>query len=207
MSLDEIKSSLDAISKSLSKTLDAREDLIRNTRDIVLLSSKAIISIHGGDLKSARENITKASRLLKKYQKKAVGNIQYHIITPEQELVEAITLLAVVEGKKIPSIKKFHVSEEAYVLGLLDSIGEMKRLVYDKIRTNNLSDAEEIFEIMENLYQTLYPFAVYDKIVRETRRKLDVARILVEDTRSAVTEEIRRSKLIESVKKLEKKFP
>jgi translin len=207
MSLDEIKSSLDTISKSLSKTLDAREDLIRNTRDIVLLSSKAIISIHGGDLKIARENIAKASRLLKKYQKKAVGNIQYHIITPEQELVEAITLLSVVEGKKIPSFEKFHVSEEAYILGLLDSIGEMKRLVYDKIRTDNLSDAEKIFEIMDNLYQTLYPFAVYDKIVRETRRKLDVARMLVEDTRSAVTEEIRRAKLIESVKKLEKKFP
>jgi translin len=47
----------------------------------------------------------------------------------------------------------------------------------------------------------LYPFAYFDKIVREVRKKLDVARILVEETRIAITEEIRRSELIKSMKK------
>jgi translin len=55
---------------------------------------------------------------------------------------------------------------------------------------------------MENLYLILYPFAAYDKIVKETRKKLDVNRILVEETRSALTEEIRRAKLIEAINKI-----
>lgn len=206
MHQDEIKTSLDLISQSLLKTLDAREDLIRNSRGIILLSSRAIISIHNKDLKTAKKNIENAKKLIIKYQKKAVGSIQHYIITPEQEFVEASVLLAVVEGKKIPSFKKLEISEEAYILGLLDSIGEMKRLVFDNIRTDKLNDAEKVFEIMENLYQILYPFAIYDKILREARRKLDVARILVEDTRSALTEEIRRKKLIDSVSKLQKDF-
>jgi translin len=43
---------------------------------------------------------------------------------------------------------------------------------------------------------------MYDKVVREARRKIDVDRILVEDARGAVTEEKRRSELIETLNKL-----
>lgn len=64
------------------------------------------------------------------------------------------------------------------------------------------SESVRFFEIMENLYLILYPFATYDKIVKETRKKLDVNRILVEETRSALTEEIRRAKLIDAINKI-----
>ena len=57
---------------------------------------------------------------------------------------------------------------------------------------------------MENLYLNLYPFATFDKIVKETRRKLDVNRFLIEETRAAITEEIRRSDLISELKKNQK---
>ena len=88
-------------------------------------------------------------------------------------------------------LKSLQVSNEAYLLGLLDCIGELKRLVFDKIRSGKGIEAIKIFEIMENLYLNLYPFATFDKIVKETRRKLDVNRFLIEETRAAITEEIR----------------
>jgi len=53
---------------------------------------------------------------------------------------------------------------------------------------------------MDDLYLQLYPFAYFDKIIKEARRKLDVDRILVEETRIAITEEIRRAELIKSMK-------
>ena len=62
----------------------------------------------------------------------------------------------------------------------------------------------KLFDMMENLYLMLYPFATYDKIVKETRRKLDVNRSLVEDTRTILTEEIRRQELIETINKTKK---
>jgi translin len=52
---------------------------------------------------------------------------------------------------------------------------------------------------MENLYLVLYPLAMYDKIVKEARRKLDVNRILVEETRAVITEEIRRNHFIKAL--------
>jgi len=204
MTLKNVKSSLDKISKSLSEVQDNREFLLKNTREIIILCSRSIISIHKGDLKTARKNLTEVDLLLKKYRKKATANLQRYLVTSEQEYVEAACLLAVVEGKEIPSDKKLKVMGESYVLGLLDCVGELKRMIFDKIRIGDTENALRTFDIMENLYLHLYTFSMYDKVVKEARRKIDVNRILVDDVRGAITEEKRRSELIKALNKLKK---
>ena len=201
MTLKNVKSSLKGISKSLKTSNESREFLIKNTRDVVKLCSHSIIAAHKGDLKLARQKVKRAEAVLKVNQKKAKNNFRKYLITPEQEFVEAHSFLAIVENKEIPSLKSLKVSEESYILGLLDCIGELKRFVLDNIRNNQLKNADRIFNVMENLYQTLYPFAMYDKIVKETRRKLDVNRILVEETRAVITEEIRRNHFVKALTK------
>ncbi len=57
-------------------------------------------------------------------------------------------------------------------------------MVFDKIRIGKIDEATRIFEVMENLYLHLYTFSLYDKVVKEARRKIDVNRILVDDVRS-----------------------
>ena len=201
MALKNVKSSLQGISKSLKASNASREFLIKNTRDTVILCSHSIIAAHNGNLRLARQKIKKAEAVLKVNQKKAKNNFKKYLITPEQEFVEAHSFLAIVENKEIPSLKSLKVSDEAYVLGLLDCIGELKRFVLDNIRNGQLKKADRIFNVMENLYQTLYPFAMYDKIVREARRKLDINRVLVEETRAVITEEIRRNHFVKALTK------
>jgi len=201
MTIKNVKSSLPLISKNLEKTNSKREFLIKNNRETVILCSQAIISIHKNDLSTAKKKIAKAKSELTKLKQKSAGDLVRYIITPEQEFVEAVSLLAVIEGKDIPSVKSLKVSDESYILGLLDCIGEIKRQVIDKIRVGDSRRATKLFDIMENLYLLLYPFASYDKIVKEARRKLDVNRMLVEETRSVLTEEIRRQELIKAIKK------
>jgi translin len=204
MTLKNVKPSLNKISKDLGATQDAREFLLKNTREIIILCSKSIIAVHKGDLAIGKNNLKQAGILLKKYKKKATGGLRRYLITPEQEFVEAACLIAIVEHKEIPSDAKLSVMPESYVLGLLDCIGELKRQVFDKIRTSEIDEAMRIFEIMENLYLQLYTFSMYDKVVKEARRKIDVNRILVEDVRSVITEEKRRTELIKILQKLEK---
>src|SRR3972149_694936 len=187
MSSQNIKSSLNKVAKSLAASQDSREYLLKNTRDVVILCSQSIISAHKGDLDTAKKMAQKANRLLATYRKKTNSELKRYLITPEQELVEASAFLAIIENKPIPSVESLKVSNESYVLGLMDLIGELKR---------------HVFEIMENLYLHLYPFAMYDKILKEARKKLDVNRKLVEDTRSAITEEVRRAHLISSLNKI-----
>ena len=204
MTLKNVKSSLNKITKSLGDIQDSREFLLKNTREIIILCSRSIIAVHKGDLKEGKKNLKQAEILLKKYKKKATGQLRRYLITPEQEFVEAACLIAIVEKKEIPSDKKLDVMPESYVLGLLDCVGELKRRVFDEIRIGQIDEATEIFEIMEDLYLQLYTFSMYDKVVKEARRKIDVNRILVDDVRSAITEEKRRTELIKTLRKLDK---
>ena len=204
MTLKNVKSSLNKITKSLGDIQDSREFLLKNTREIIILCSRSIIAVHKGDLKEGEKNLKQAETLLRKYKKKATGQLRRYLITPEQEFVEAACLIAIVEKKEIPSDKKLDVMPESYVLGLLDCVGELKRRVFDKIRIGQIDEATKIFEIMEDLYLQLYTFSMYDKVVKEARRKIDVNRILVDDVRSAITEEKRRTELIKTLRKLEK---
>ena len=201
MTIKNVKSSLPLISKNLEKINSKREFLIKNNRETVILCRQAIISIHKNDLNVAKKKIAKAKSELTKLKQKTSGDLVRYIITPEQEFVEAASLLAIIECKEIPSVKSLNVSDESYILGLLDCIGELKRQVIDKIRVGDSKRATQLFDVMENLYLLLYPFASYDKIVKETRRKLDVNRMLVEETRSVLTEEIRRQELIKAINK------
>ena len=204
MTLKNVKTTLNKITKELGDVQDAREFLLKNTREIIILCSRSIIAIHKGDLKTGKNNLKQAEILLKKYRKKANAGLRRYLITPEQEFVEAACLIAIVEKKEIPSNIKLSVMSESYVLGLLDCIGELKRRVFDKIRIGDIDEAIRVFEIMENLYLHLYTFSMYDKVVKEARRKIDVNRMLVEDVRSAITEEKRRTELIKTLQKLEK---
>ena len=117
----------------------------------------------------------------------------------EQELVEARALIAIASGRPVPAAARLGVSGEAYVLGLLDCIGELKRLALDHIREGDAGEARRVFDSMQELYEELYPFASLDKVVKEARRKIDVGRSLVEGVRSAVTEESRRAELIKAL--------
>lgn len=204
MTLKNVKSSLNEIAKSLSDVQDSREFLLKNTREIVVLCSKTIISVHNEDMKSAKKSLKQAGILLKKYKVKATLDLRRYMIVPEQEYVEAASLIAIVEEDEIPSEKRLGVMPESYVLGLMDCIGELKRMVFDKIRIGDIDSASRIFDIMQNLYLHLYPFSMYDKVIKEARRKIDVDRILVDDVRGAITEEKRRSELIKALNRIQK---
>jgi translin len=123
---------------------------------------------------------------------------------PEQELTEGFSLLSIVKYSKIPSMSDIEVAGPPYALGLLDCIGELKRIIYDKLRKSESGDIENLFRIMNEIYGAIYPLAVYDNLVPGLRKKLDVSRHLIEDVRAMITEEQRRKVLMKRIDTFEK---
>jgi translin len=200
-----IQSSLNEIDANLKDIQDRREKLIKGTRDIIMLCSKSIIALHHGKTEEAKESMVQAKSMLEEFRAYAKHDLSRYIVVAEQELVEAHALLSVMENRILPSINDVGVMGESYLTGLLDCVGEIKRLVYDRMRSGRAQDAEKLFATMEEIYGAVYPFAAYDNIVPGLRKKLDVARMLIEDIRAVVTEETRRKAMIEAVEKLEKR--
>ncbi len=206
MAMDGVRSSVESITNDLRSVEERRERLIKGTRDVIMLCSKAIVALHGGKDEEASQQATAARTLLDELRHVAEEDLQRYIISAETELVEANALQAIISGNSIPSLESLRVNGRSYVLGLLDCVGELKRLVFNRIRTGSGDEAKNLFTLMEQIYALLFPLASYDHVVPGVRRKLDVARFLIEDTRAVITEESRRGLMLDAMDRLYKKL-
>ncbi|MGI0079757.1 MAG: RNA-binding protein [Nitrososphaerales archaeon] len=180
--------------------------MIKESRGIISLCSKSIVSVHTSNFSEAKKLRAQAGRELEALRRVADTDLTKYILVPEQEYVECSVMISVSTLKAIPLLGELGVKPASYILGLLDAIGELKRIVYDDIRQGKLSSADHVFSTMEALYTMISPFAVYDNIVQGVKRKLDVARMLIEDTRSTITEEARREEFVSALNELSSKL-
>ena len=206
MLLDNVQSSLDEINSDLKDVEERREKLIKGTRDVISICSKSIIAMHHDQMEKAEANMQQAKIMLDEFRQYSKTDLYKYVSVAEQEIVEAYGFKSVIQNSAIPSMRDLNVSGSSYITGLLDCIGEIKRMVYDRMRTGRGEDAAKLFSLMQDIYSSIYPFAVYDHLVSGMRRKLDVAKMLIEDVRAIVTEEARRDKLIRAIDSLERKL-
>jgi translin len=206
MSFTNVHGSLDEINRELRSIEERREILIKNTRDMVMLCSKSIIALHNNEMDNACNQISQAKIMLNKFKEYAKTDLQKYIAVAEQEFVEAYVLKSIVEESSLPTKNELNVLGSSYLTGLLDCIGELKRMVYDRMRAGKAEDATKLFAIMQDLYSVVYPFAVYDNLIPGLRRKLDVSKMLIEDIRAVITEEMRRGIMIKAINNLQKEF-
>ena len=204
--LDEVKKSLRSIESRFSVQLERRDKVLKETRDVISACSRSIIDVHTGKPKEAEKELSKARSLLRSLKESSDGPLARYLISPEAEFVEASAVIALSKGRSVPSMESLGASPEAYLLGLLDTVGELKRLVLDSILQRKLAKARRYFAVMEELYSMCSPLAVFDHVVNGARRKIDVARMLVEDTRGLLAEEMGREAVNTSMARLEKRL-
>jgi translin len=203
---ENVKATLKKISSELDDVEQRREVLIKGTRGVIMKCSKSIMALHRGRFEDAAKLLEEAQAELGSLRMHIRDDLERYLINAEQELVEAYQLKCVYEKTSLVGIEELNVATSSYLLGLLDSIGEIKRMIYDNLRTERTSDALNLFALMEDLYSSIYPFSVYDNIVPGIRRKLDVAKLLIENARSTLTEESNRNLLIKRMDILEKRL-
>lgn len=206
MMLTNVQTDMEKINKKFKDVEERRNAILKGTRDATILCSKAIVSLHSHKKKESMEYIEKAKNLLQQFRELGKDDLQKYLYIAEQEFVEAFCLFSIAENSAIPGMKSLEVSDISYVMGLLDCIGEIKRMIIDKIRAEGTSNVNALFELMDKIYGTIYPLAVYDNLMPGLRKKLDVSRILIENVRAIITEEQRRTKMIEILEHFEEKI-
>lgn len=204
--MEGVKRSLKAMEGRFSEQLERRDRVLKGSRDVISASSRAIIDVHTRKMKDAERELSTAKSLLDSLKKSSDGAVSRYLVSPETEFVEASAVIALAKGRPVPSMDSLGASPEAYLLGLLDTVGELKRLVLDSLMQRKLPAARRYFEVMEELYSICSPLAVYDHVVNGARRKIDVARMLVEDTRGLLAEEMGRDSVSASMARLERKI-
>ena len=203
-----MRKDLEKIQTDLEKYDSIREKMLEVSRLATRLSGMAIIMMHRGDLKKAEETLHEAENSLREIERLLKGNPELrstgNIVVAYQEYAEAKLLFQVIQEGKLPSLKRVGVESTPYILGLLDFIGELRRMALNFLRKGSAIEAEKMLKLMENIYEDLISLN-HAAIIPMFRRKADIARKIVETTRGDVVTEIRRMSLEKAIRGLEKK--
>src|SRR3990170_6729922 len=203
VSFENVQNSLNRLSSQMKELEQRREALIKETREVISLCSKAIILLHGDKVKDSETMLNSAFASIKKLKDYVICDLDRYLWPAEQEYVEAYVLKEIVERKSFLSgHDELNVSLNAYVTGLLDCTGEIKRMIYDNLRKNNHGYSLSLFDIMQSIYNLVYPFSFYDNLIPGIRKKLDVSKRMMEDVRITMTEEYQRTMFLNEFKSI-----
>lgn len=203
-----IKTILEEIRRELTEKDQIRETAQKDMRKATSLSKQAILSIHQKKLKEAKRLLGKAGEIISKLNdaSAAYPDIIYSGLfnAALQEYSEANILLRLIEEQRFVTPKEINVPSVDYVLGLADVIGEYRRLALDALREGDLKRGEKCLQTMDEIYTKLMTMDEAYMLVPGLRRKCDVDRRIIEATRGDITQEVRRSSLEKSLRRLEK---
>jgi translin len=202
---------IDGVREKLDKRDEARERVFDLTRQAIRLSATTIKSIHRREFDSAEQSISKI--------KETLGDVVNGLSdVPEllhsgmvnsafQEYSEAALLMSLVKDGRYASPEELSVPFfDAYVLGLADLIGELRRSALDAVCEGNVEQAVSALGSMDEILASLVTLDYPEAIIPGLRHKCDVARNLVEKTRGDLANSVSNQKLVEEIKKLNERL-
>ncbi len=169
----------DKIEKKLMDLQKRKDEAIKLSSDIIRLSGRVITKIHGEDLGEVKKLLATLNTEVKKLKKIEAG-FEYNTLQAHQEYVEAHGLYIMCNEHRLPSIGELDADEVSYLLGLLDSVGELKRGAVDQLRKGNFEHAQKHYDLMLEIYDSTIPMRFANSLVPDFRKKQDVARIQIE---------------------------
>ncbi len=188
MDLEQVGDGLRAI---LDAKTAARERGLAASRSCIRACGNAIRALHRLDRERAAALIAEASGHLAE----ARDVLSEHpdilhagfVHDAEKELVEARITEAMISGQAMPSPGELGASPQAYLKGMAEAIGELRRHILDLMRKGDLDRCEELLADMDDMYYLLVSMDYPDGITMGLRRLTDVARGILERTRGDFT--------------------
>ena len=201
---DNLDSIAEQIRKDFTTKDETREKVLPLCREVIRHSSTAIRAVHrqefeaaNGLLKSARKLLSEAEQAVASYSQLRYTGF-FH--DAQKEFAEASITLALITEKKAPAPDELNVNFTAYLNGLGEACGELRRYLLDSIRRDDLSRVEEQLTAMDDIYNILVTMDFPDAITGGLRRTTDMVRGILERTRSDLTLVMQQSKLEKKLK-------
>jgi translin len=185
----------------------AREQALPKSRSAIRYCANSIRATHRQEFMIAAQLLEQATALLAE-----MGNdLQDHkdiyyagfVHDAQKEYAEAATFAALAQHKPLPTPQELAVSYAAYLNGLAEAVGELRRYVLDQLRHGKIENCEVFLNYMDDIYATLITVDFPDAITSGLRRSTDAARGLLEKTRGDLTAVAVQSQLQRSLLQLQ----
>jgi translin len=178
---------------------EAREKALRSCRQVIRYSADAIRAVHRQENDKAREFLDSAHKLVRELNRDLSkhGKLLHSgfIHDAQKEFAEGCITLALIAGKDLPKARGLGVSGAAYLDGLGESVGELRRYILDSLRRGDFSRCEELLTVMDEIYAILMTMDFPELLAHGLRRTTDTIRAIIERTRGDLTVSLRQTNL------------
>lgn len=190
-STDKLNTIAERLRQTLAAKDEAREKAMPRCREAIRYCSQAIRAVHRQEFDQASELLEKARRFLDEAENLFAAYSEFSntgfIRDAQKEYAEGRFTLALITGEPIPGPDELNVDVAAYLNGLGEAVGELRRYLLDSLRRGDLSQGEAILEAMDDIYNVLVTMDFPDAVTGGLRRTTDVVRGVLEKTRSDLT--------------------
>ena len=205
---------LETIAEQILENLEAknaaREEVLGLSRQIIQHASRAIRAAHRRDWDEADSIMRDAGDLAEKMHK--IGADFPDILTAGysrdalKELAEAHITRAIILEDPLPTPIELNVNDAAWLNGLGEAAGEMRRHALDYIRRGEVMEAERLLNAMQEIYSILSTVDFPGAITSNLRRTNDMVRGVTERTRGDLTTAVRQEQMKQALRDFEAKI-
>lgn len=179
---DEVRSAADEL-----RRIEADRDLaLAHSRKVIRLSKMVIHDVHTGS--AADEDVMGLEMAMAELMSVEAPEVRGSSLVQDaaMEYAEAMLLLSLVTSGRAPSHSDLGISAAAWVLGLADCVGELRRILTRDLMDGRVDSARATLEMMEGISGELMLLDVPDAVA-PVRRKQDIVRGIMDRTRSDMT--------------------
>lgn len=169
----------------------AREAGIQGAREATRNAANAIRAVHRGESGRADTLIASARDALRRAVDALVDEPDLlhagFVHDGAKEVAEAVLTRAAVAGEDLPLPDDVGVDDTAWLHGLAETVGELRRACLDHVRAGRVADGEALLDQMQEILSVLVTIDAPDGVTKGLRRATDVARAITERTRGDLT--------------------
>jgi len=202
--MDQLDQIAERIRANFTAKNAARDAALERSRTLIRHCSNAIRATHRNEREAAQRHIAEAKTIADAIRADLAGypDLYYAGYTQDalKEFAEANIVYALVGHEPLPAPEAIGVEYAAYLNGLGEAAGELRRRCMDIIRHDHSDEAEHLLEMMDDIYALLVTVDYPDAITGGLRRTTDLVRGVTERTRGDITMSLRQFKLQETIK-------
>lgn len=178
---------------------EARDKAIKSSREAIYKCSTSIRAAHRGEFELAKSLADAAKSILDEVDVAIAENddLRYtgFVNDSQKEYAEARITLALISGNTIPYPDELGVGYSAYLNGLGEAAGELRRHILDVMRRGEIERCENVLGMMDDIYSLLVTIDFPDAMTGGLRRTTDMVRGVLERSRGDLTVALRQREL------------
>ena len=186
----------------------AREQALRWSRDLVRTCANSIRAVHRHEFAAAEELLSQANALNEQICSALAQHADLYwagyVQDAQKELAEASCTFALVNGEPLPDPTALGIAPAAFLNGLGEAVGELRRFLLDLLRRGEAERCERLLMAMDDIYSLLVTLDYPDALTGGLRRTTDNTRGILEKTRGDLTLALRQEALVAALEAVER---